>query len=203
MPSLSVVTVPLKADNELPAMPVNLRSGFTQRLISLPSKNTEILVFGFSLLITNLTGWLLAKNCNDVDTELPLTIEDCTPLATSLFCGLMFEELEIEALLTEDWDSKELICPRELIDVNDGEDPTQLTTKELYKLEKLSLTSCLAIKILYRSVFVSTTRGSTDWSYHWSILGDTVASPTYCKTTNGFGFSVFEAKLLPNKFKLV
>ena len=120
MPSLSVVIVPLKADSELPATPVNLRSGFTQRLTSRPSKKTEILVFGFSLLITNLTGWLLAKNCSEVDTELPLTIEDCTPLAISLFCGLIFEELETEALLTEDWDSKELICPRELIDVNDG-----------------------------------------------------------------------------------
>jgi hypothetical protein len=74
LPFSSVVTEPLNADKEFPAIPVNLRSGFTHLLMFLPSKNIEILVFGFNLLTTNLIGTLLAKNCSAVDTELPRTV---------------------------------------------------------------------------------------------------------------------------------
>ena len=100
LPSLSVVILPLNADGELPAIPVNRRSGLTHLLMFLPSRNTEISVFGFSLLTTNLIGTLLAKNCSAVDTLLPLVILLCTPLPTSLFCGLIFEVLPTEAALT-------------------------------------------------------------------------------------------------------
>ena len=142
-------------------MPVYLRSGFTQRLIFLPSKNTDTLVRGLSLPITNLIGLVLAKNCSDVDTTLSPTALVCTPLPSSLFCGLILEELPTEADLTEDLALAVFVSPRELIDVNEGEVPTQFTMNELWRLEKLSLLSSLAIKISKRLVFVSTTKGST------------------------------------------
>ena len=44
LPYSSVVIGPLNADREFPAIPVYLRSGLTQRLISLPSKKTYSLV---------------------------------------------------------------------------------------------------------------------------------------------------------------
>ena len=73
----------------------------------------------------------------------------------------MLEELPTEADLTEDLAFDVLVSPRELIDVNDGDVPTQFTTNELCRLEKLSLALSLAIKISNRLVFVSTTSGST------------------------------------------
>jgi hypothetical protein len=44
--------------------------------------------------------------------------------------------------------------------VKEEEAPTQLMIKELWMLERLSLTFSFAKKILKRSVFVSTTTGS-------------------------------------------
>ena len=85
LPYSSVVISPLNADKELPAIPVNLKSGFTQRLISLPSKKTYIFVLGFILLMTYLTGILLAKNAKEVETKLSPTVLVGTPFPTSLF----------------------------------------------------------------------------------------------------------------------
>ena len=189
----------MNAESELPAIPVNLRSGFTQRLTFLPSKKTFILVFGLSLLIANCIGVLLAKNWSAVDTRFPLTFLVCNPLPTSLFWGLILEELDTEAKLIDDWASCVLTPPKELIELNDGAVPTQLTTNELCKLEKLSLISSLARKIVYKLVFVSTTNGSILWSYHVLTFGDISLSPTYWITTNGFGFKVFDAKSFPNR----
>ena len=99
-PFSSVTTGPLKADKELPAIPVYLKSGLTQREISCPSIKTWIFVFGFNLLTVNLTGILLAKNDKEVPTTLEPTPLVEIPLPISLFCGLMFEELPTEALVT-------------------------------------------------------------------------------------------------------
>ena len=148
LPSESVVTLLLNAEGELPATPVKRRSGLTQRLISLPSRNTEIVVFGFILLTTNLIGTLLAKNCTAEETLFPLTVLDWTPLATSLFCGLILEELLTAAAVTEEIAASLFSPPSELIDVKDGEEPTQFTMNELCKEEKLSFTSTFAKKIL-------------------------------------------------------
>ena len=180
-------------------MPVYLRSGLTQRLISLPSKKTYSLVLGFILPTLNLIGTLLAKNDSDVETILSPTDLVCRPLPTSLFWGLILEELPTDALWTDVLATCVLTLPNELIAVNDDVAPTQLITNELCKLEKLSFTLSFAKNILNRSVFVSTTTGSILESYHWSIDGDTSLSPTYCSTTNGFGFTVDDAKLFPNK----
>ena len=191
----------MNVDKEFPAIPVNLRSGLTQRLMFLPSKNTYILVFGFILPTLNLMGTLLANSDNDVDTKLPFIVLVCTPLPTSLFCGLILDVLPTDAVCTDVLAICEFTPPRELMLVNDEEAPTQFTINELWILEKLSFTFSFAKKILNRSVFVSTTTGSIDWSYHWSTDGDTWLSPTYWSTTNGFGFSVEEAKSFPNKDK--
>ena len=85
LPYSSVVIDPLNADKEFPAIPVYLRSGLTQRLISLPSKKTYSLVLGFILPTLNLIGTLLAKNDSDVETILSPTDLVCRPLPTSLF----------------------------------------------------------------------------------------------------------------------
>ena len=162
LPYSSVVTSPLNADKELPAIPVNLRSGLTQRPISLPSKKTYSLVLGFIRLTTNLTGILLAKNAKEVDTRLSPIAFVGTPFPTSLFCGLILEELPTEALETEVVACCVLTSPRELIAVNEVDVPTQLTTKELKRLEKLSFTFSFAKKMLNRLVLVSTTSGSSD-----------------------------------------
>ena len=74
LPFSSVTISPLNADREFPAIPVNLKSGLTQRLTFLPSRNTETLVRGLSLPITNLIGLVLAKNCSDVDTTFSPTV---------------------------------------------------------------------------------------------------------------------------------
>ena len=67
---------------------------------------------------------------------------------------------ELEALGT--CEIYERSSPKEVIEVKLLEVPTQFTTKELNKLEKLSTTDSFAKKILKRLVFVSTTIGSTD-----------------------------------------
>ena len=113
-----------------------------------------------------MTGTLLAKNDRDVATTLSPTLLVCTPLPTSLFFGLIFEELPTDAEATLVFATSEFTSPRELIDVNELDAPTQLTTKELCKLDKLSFTSSFAKKMLNRSVFVSTTTGSIELSYH-------------------------------------
>ena len=95
---------------------------------------------------------LLAKNDNAVETILPPTVLVCTPLPTSLFCGLIFDELEIAALSTVEFDCCEFTSPNELIDVKEGAVPTQLTTKELWILENASSTLSFAKKILKRVV---------------------------------------------------
>ncbi|WP_223618656.1 hypothetical protein, partial [Acinetobacter baumannii] len=104
--------------------------------MSLPSRNAEIFVFGFSLPITNLIGFVLAKNCSAVETTFSPTVLVLTPLPISLFCGLIFEELPTDAALTPAFAWVVLSSPSELIVVKDGEDPTQLTMKESCKLEK-------------------------------------------------------------------
>ena len=119
-------------------------------------------MLGFIRFTTNLTGILLAKNAKEVDTKLSPIAFVGTPFPTSLFCGLMLEELPTEALVTEVIDFCVLTSPRELIAVNDVDVPTQLTTKELNKLEKLSFTFSFAKKILNKLVLVSTTSGSSD-----------------------------------------
>ena len=73
----------------------------------------------------------------------------------------MLEELPTDADATEVAALWELTSPRELIVVNEEDAPTQLTTKELCKLDKLSFTFSFAKKILNKSVFVSTTTGSS------------------------------------------
>jgi len=55
----------------------------------------------------------------------------------------------------------ELFSPRELIVVKEDDVPTQLTTNELKRLEKLSFTFSFARKMLNKSVLVSTTNGSS------------------------------------------
>ena len=40
-------------------------------------------------------------------------------------------------------------------------------------------------------------RGTISVLYHLSIVGERDKSPTYCKTTNGFGLIVLVAKLFP------
>ena len=74
----------------------------------------------------------------------------------------MLEELATEALATEVVASCVLTLPNELIVVNEVDVPTQLTTKELNKLEKLSFTFSFAKNMLNKSVLVSTTNGSSD-----------------------------------------
>ena len=59
--------------------------------------NTEIFVFGFSLLMLYLTGILLAKKDNEVETTLEPTPLVEIPFPISLFSGLIFEELETDA----------------------------------------------------------------------------------------------------------
>ena len=157
---------------KFPAIPVNLRSGLTQRPISLPSKKTYIFVLGFILLITYFMGTLLAKKAKEVETRLSPILLVWIPFPTSLFWGLIFEELATDALATEVIACCVLTWPKELIVVKDVDVPTQLTTKELNKLEKLSFTFSFAKNMLNRSVLVSTTNGSSDWSYQWSIEGE-------------------------------
>ena len=74
----------------------------------------------------------------------------------------MLEELATDALATDVIACCVLTSPNELIAVNEVDVPTQLTTNELNRLEKLSFTFSFARKILYKSVLVSTTTGSID-----------------------------------------
>ena len=100
LPFSSVVTLPLNADSELPAIPVYLKSGLTQREMSLPSMKTKTFVFGFRRLMVNLTATLLAKNESEVATTLEPTPLVLIPLPISLFSGLMFDDVPTEALAT-------------------------------------------------------------------------------------------------------
>ena len=103
----------------------------------------------------------LAKNDNAVETVLSPTVLDETPLPIWLLLGLMLEELPTFALSTDAFAAREDTSPKELIEVKLEDVPTQLTTKELKRLEKLSTTDSFAKKILNKLVLVSTTRGST------------------------------------------
>ena len=100
LPYSSVVILPLNTVEEFPATPVNLESGFTQRPISLFSIKTLNCVLGFILLIMYLMGTDLAKNLSEFATLVPLMVLYPTPLAISLFCGLMLEEVATVALCT-------------------------------------------------------------------------------------------------------
>ena len=71
------------------------------------------------------------------------------------------EELATDALATDVIACCVLTSPNELIVVKEDDVPTQLTTNELKRLEKLSFTFSFAKNILNRSVFVSTTNGSS------------------------------------------
>ena len=66
------------------------------------------------------------------------------------------------------------------------------------RLENASLSSFLARKMEYRFVLLSLTRGATEVSYQESTPGARKESPTYCRTTNGFGFTVLVANALPS-----
>jgi len=94
----------------------------------LPSKNTEIFVFGFSLRIVYLITLDLAKNDNAVETVLSPTVLDETPLPIWLLLGLMLEELPTFALSTDEFAAREDTSPKELIEVKLEDVPTQLTT---------------------------------------------------------------------------
>jgi hypothetical protein len=106
---------PLNPDRELPAIPVNLLSGFTHLEISLPSRNGYNLVEGLSLLTTYLTAILLAKNLSEVVT-VPLSFVSVDrPFPISLFCGLTFEELAMVADSTLEKAESLLVDPNEVI----------------------------------------------------------------------------------------
>ena len=115
LPFSSVMIGALNVDSELPGIPVNLISGTTQRLIFLPSRNTNTSVLGFSLRMLNLTGMLRAKYCKELTIDLPPLVLVDTPLGVSLFCGLMLEELATDAGVTSSATISSLVLDRPLI----------------------------------------------------------------------------------------
>ena len=79
----------------------------------------------------SLTGILLAKNDSAVETTLLPTPLVEIPFPTSLFSGLILEELEIEAVVTEESDTLLLTSLKDPILKKDLLAPNQLTLYEL------------------------------------------------------------------------
>ena len=155
-------------------------------------------MFGFKRLILYCTGTLLAKNESDVEITLEPTPLVEIPFPISLFSGLMLEELDTEAFVTDSVDTSLLTVAKDPRLKKDLFAPNQLILYELYRLENASLSSVFAKKIEYRFVLLSLISGSVLVSYQESTLGLTNESPTYCRTTNGFGLIFLVAKLFPS-----
>ena len=96
-----------------------------------PSMKAYTVVFGFRRLITYLTGILLAKNDREVATTLDPTPLVLIPLPTSLFWGLILEELPTEALATLELERLLLVSAKDPILKNALFAPIQLTLYEL------------------------------------------------------------------------
>ena len=140
---------------------------------------TNTFVFGFNLLIVNLTGMLLAKKDSEVDTTFDPTPLVFNPFPISLFSGLIFEDEPIEAVVTLESAMLLLTLENDPMLKNALLTPNQLTLYELCKLVNASLRSSFARKIEYRFVLLSVTSGATVSSYHESTFGEMNESPTY------------------------
>ena len=88
-------------------------------------------MLGLRRLITYLIGTHLAKNDKEVERTLDPTPFVLIPFPISLFCGLIFEELETDALVTLEFARLLLVSENDPILKNALFEPIQLTLYEL------------------------------------------------------------------------